>query len=179
VAEIPTFSDLYSTLEAQVKGDPSTDLNDFTNGSALDTLAGVAATAGREVIRWALREFLDTFLQSATGDALDYLVDDLFGEDGPNRDAGESDESFRDRAYSYLKSSIRGTPDAVRRWILTVDGRADAVELVEDDATGITDAYITPGEGVSDVESYLDELKADVDDWRALGGPLNIREQGA
>lgn len=179
MADLPTFDELYAQMESQVTGDSTTDLNDFSDGGALDTFAGVAATVGRGVCRYFADKLSTAFFQTAEGADLDYLATDRFGSaDGaPERQTGESDEAFLDRIYSYIDSLNRGTPNAIEHWLLTYDGRADDVRLVEDSTTGITDVYITPSDEVADVDVYLDELRADLDKWRALNAPVNLREE--
>lgn len=171
---MPTHSELFDEMESQVLGDPNTQLNDFSTGSVLYTFATVAATSARAAMRWFSGELRNAFLGLAEGSDLDFLVTDRFGPDGPQRESGESDEEFLTRVYAYVASLIRGTGDAFEYWLLEYDGRADSIDIEEDFETGVTDIYVTPASSVSDVDAYIDELRADLDQWRTLNGRVNI-----
>ncbi|MDZ7703173.1 MAG: hypothetical protein U5L04_01655 [Trueperaceae bacterium] len=176
MADMPTHSELMSEVEAQVLGDPDTNLNDFSTGSALYTFATVAATAGRASMRWFSGKLRTVFLSLASGSDLDYIVEDRFGSDGPKRKTGESDEAFLTRVYAYVDSLIRGTGNAFEFWLLEYDGRAAAVEIDEDLGTGVTDIIVTPDDTVANTSAYIDELRAELDKWRTLNGRVNVVE---
>lgn len=179
MADLPTHTELFEEFKAQVLGDPDTQLNNFETGSVLYTFATVAATASRAGMRYFSNQLRTAFIGLAEDSDLDYVVADRLGPDAPTRNSGESDEDFLERVYSYIDSIIRGTPPAFELWLTVIDGRANTIRIDEQLKTGITDIYITPVSTVSDVDAYLDELRAELDDWRTLNGRVNLLEETA
>ena len=176
MADVPTQEELFEEFKAQVLGDSSTQLDAFYTGSGLYTLAQVAATMGRAVVRWFVADLRAAFFSTAEGGDLDYLVTDVLG-DALQRQQGETDEEYLTRIYAYIDSLIRGTPPAFDFWLKEYDGRASEVRVEEDVQAAVTDIYVTPKSTVNDVSAYLDELRSELDAWRTFNGSVNILEE--
>jgi uncharacterized phage protein gp47/JayE len=83
----PTFSELQAAGRAAIL-DRRPDLDDFSEGSALDAITGAGAVQADEVIRVALDRFAALFVDTATGQELDDLAADRW--DGLARQAASA-----------------------------------------------------------------------------------------
>lgn len=78
MAELPTFSELYSAAKAEIQSrNPA--LTDFNDGSVLDAFAGASSVLADEVARVLVDLFAEQFFATASGSALDDLAFDRLG----------------------------------------------------------------------------------------------------
>lgn len=174
--DLPTFQKIYDDFVAEVKGDPTTKINDTTTGSLFDIVAGVAASSVRGIQRWVLRQVQRSFLQTADEGDLETVAVDYYGDELQRRD-DESFEHYRTRVLKYRDAGLmRGTIPALRYYGQQIDGVqiVDIEELPKLDmgALDVT-LYFDPDE--TSESKVRDAWKADLDAWRAVTTPIYLQ----
>lgn len=166
---IPTFTDVYNEVKAELESDPDHQFADFGAGSWLDAFAGIVAISGQVVIRWATIRFSTTFVAGSSSTDLDYVALDRYGL---TRNTDETDADFKARIALFTANLARGTVDALHYYASSVDG-VDTVEVVEDFSTGITDIKVTI-EADATAADVLDELRTGLSSWRGASKIVNV-----
>jgi hypothetical protein len=113
------------------------------------------------------------FISTATGGYLDTVVDQEVGID---REYGETDESFRERAHAYLSFLIEGmTIDSVKTFIELLGYTVDSIYKTYDNGSFVSEVgmYLGVGQGWINyiVIYYLPDITQD--DINYLEGLLN------
>lgn len=171
MALIPNFQTLYSDARAFLEGDPTYAFTDFSAGSFLDAFCALAAIEVQALMRWTRARFLGSFVSSAEGDDLDFVVFDRYGLTRLPEELGD-DAAFRARVLVFVANLARATRGALTYYAETVEGVASAT-VVEDFETGIATIRLTLDAG-ADAETTTALVRAGLDGWRSAGRPVNV-----
>lgn len=168
---LPTLSDLSEEFKSTLDADPDYAFIDYSPGSTLRAISGVAAAAGQSILRDTLGRFSALFFRTAQGTDLDALALDRYGTDAA-RLPGEETEAYRARMLAFAPSLRRGTPDALLVYGATLANVAD-VAVTEDLQAGLVTLTLTAVDG-ADKAALATAARAGLSGWRALSVPVNV-----
>lgn len=169
MATFPTFQDFFDAARAEIEGDTEHQFKDFGVGSWLNAFAGVVAITGQGVMRFVTRRFLDAFVDTAEGAALDYKIFDLIKLE---RLPGQTDAEYKSSAALFIQNLARASPPALYYYATATDGVDEAL-VVEDFSTGYTTIQVTLDDD-ADEDETLTAIRAGLSAWRASGSVVNV-----
>jgi len=170
--DLPSHDELYDEAKASVQGD-TTKLNDFSAGSMLDAVGGVAATVGRGILRWIARQMRRAFISTAPEGELEFVAVDTFGAQLARKD-GESFEDYKERVIAYRDNALaRATPEALRWHAESIEGVGGSL-VDEDLESGITTVTVFYDSAITDPNTVESEFFGPLDKWRAVGAAVNL-----